>query len=642
MKLNKSFTLVLSSILIFVLFVSSKVEDDYYIFPVNPGNRNYLSGNFCELRSTHMHAGIDIKVGGVTGAPIHAAADGFVSRIKIAWGGYGNALYLQHPNGTTTVYAHLHEFSGKIAEYVRDAQYRNESFEIELFPGKDELVVERGDVIGKAGNSGSSGGPHLHFEIRDANQVPLDPLQYNFEEIVDNVPPYVRKVALVTLDKDARINGQFGRFEFTVRSNGNRYELNENVDVQGLIGVEVAAFDRANGVRNVYGVTSAEMSLDGESYFSYETDKMPFSVTKNIFVHVNYEERYRQDRTFFRMYLEDGNSMPIYNTARNQGKLLIQDEDLHEVDMKLTDHYGNDSYLSFNLQGKKIVPENDFKVRYFGKPYTDQNYHVRGNVLQLYVPVDKSPEGIYQRKLAKFYANRMDFEQEPAYVVNDVAVYLWDLRQGLPDSVDACGQTEMLPIKMKVPAYNAFSYYQPEMDVHFSKYDLFDTLYFTTDYQFYDEKELFRLHREHTPLKGSIEIKLKPRSMPQAPKDKTSVYRVSNTGDLGYEGGEWKGNNISFFTRYFGDFVVAADTLDPVITPINVSNKQLKFKIEDGMSGIKSYDAYVNGEWVLMEYDYKWDVIWTNRDDKRVPLEGDFKIVVTDNVGNQNVFEGRI
>ncbi len=641
MKSN-SLTIILSSVLVLFLFVSAKIEKDYYIFPVKPGNRNYLSGNFCELRSTHMHAGIDIKVGGVTGAPIHAAADGFVSRIKISWGGYGNALYLQHPNGTTTVYAHLNAFSDKITEYVRDAQYSNKSFEIELFPGKDGLTVAQGEVIGKAGNSGSSGGPHLHFEIRDANQVPLDPLQYNFKEIVDNVPPYVRKVALVTLDKDARINGQFGRFEFTVSSNGSRYEVNETVDVQGLIGVEVAAFDRADGVRNVYGVTATEMSLDGAPQFSYHTDRMPFSVTKNIFVHVNYEERYRQDRTFFRLYQEEGNNMPIYKTSEDKGKLLIEDEAMHKVDIKLSDHYGNSSYLALKLKGKKVKPESNFKVRYFSKPYTDQNYHVRANVLQLFVPIEKSPEGIYQRKLAKFYANRMDYEQGPAYVVNDIAVYLWDLRQGLPDSVNACGKTEKLPIKMKVPAANAFSYYQPEMDVHFSKYDLFNTLYFTTDYQFHEDREVFRLHREYTPLKSSIEVKLKPRSIPKGPKDKISVYRMSSSGKLGYEGGEWQGNNIAFFTRYFGDFVLAADTIEPVITPVNVSKKQLKFKIEDDLSGIKSYDAYINGEWVLMEYDYKWDVIWTNRDDKRVPLQGDYKIVVTDNVGNQNVFEGSI
>ena len=641
MKSNNLYLLLCTSF-IFLLFFSAKVEDDYYIFPVNPGSRNYLSGNFCELRSTHMHAGIDIKVGGVTGAPIHAAAEGYVSRIKISWGGYGNALYLQHPNGTTTVYAHLDEFSGKIGEYVRKAQYNNKTFDIELFPGKSDLTVKRGEVIAKAGNSGSSGGPHLHFEIRDANQVPLDPLQYNFEEVVDKVAPYVRKVALVTLDKDARINGQFGRFEFPVSSNGSSYQVNEVIETKGLIGVEVAAFDKANGVRNVYGVTASQMKLDGEPRFSYHTKRMPFSVSKNIFVHVNYEERYRQDRTFFRMYLADGNAMPIYNKSKSDGKLLINDDQPHQVDIELTDHYGNQSSLRIKLQGKPHTDKKELKLRYFGKPYTDQNYHVRDHVLQLFAPVEKSPEGIYQRKRAKFYTNRMGIEKDPAYVVNDIAVYLWDLNQGVPDSVDACGHTLDLPIKMRVPASNAFSYYQPEMDVHFSKNDLFDTLYLTTDYQYNNEMEVFRLHQEHTPLKGSIEVKLKPRSLPDGPLDKIHVYRLSNSGDLGYEGGEWQGKSISFYSRYFGDFVLAADTIDPVITPLKIGNSQLKFKIEDGLSGIKSYDAYINGEWVLMEYDYKWDVIWTSKSDKRVPLQGDYKIVVTDNAGNTNTLEGSI
>lgn len=618
------------------------IDEDYYIFPINPGQRNYLSGNFCELRSSHMHAGLDIKVGGVVGAPVHAAAEGYINRIKISWGGYGNALYLQHPNGTTTVYAHLDQFNDRIAEYVREAQYRNQTFDIELFPDKEDLKVKRGEVIGNAGNSGSSGGPHLHFEIRDANQVPMDPLQYNFSEIVDNVAPYVRKVALVTLDKDSRINGQFGRFEFPVRSNGNRYEVSENINVHGKVGVEIAAFDRADGVRNVYGVTATEMSFDGEPQFSYLTDKLAFSQTKNIHVFTNYEERYRQDRTFFRLYVDDGNTLPIYKTSRNQGKLVIKDNEQHQVDVKLTDHYGNSSSLRLSLKGKKPEPEDNFKVSYFSKPYNDKNYHVRGNTLQLYVPVEKDPEGMYERKLAKFFANRMDYEEPPAYVVNDMAIYLWDLRRGTPDSVDFCGSKEKLPIKMKVPAYNAFSFYQPEMDIYFSKSALFDTLYLTTNYTVDADREIFTVHEDNTPLKGSINIKLKPKMLPPGPKEKMNVYRLSNSGDLSYEGGEWSGNTISFNTRSFGDYVLATDTISPVITPINVSSRQLKFKIEDQMSGIKSYNMYVNGKWVLMRYDYKWDVIWTDADDNRVDLTGDYRLVVKDNVGNEMEFTGKI
>ncbi|MFP4291918.1 MAG: M23 family metallopeptidase [Cyclobacteriaceae bacterium] len=640
MKLNR-LTLFLSLLLVFSVFVSAKVEKDYYIFPVNPGKRNYLSGNFCELRSSHMHAGLDIKVGGVVGAPVHAAADGYVSRIKISWGGYGNALYLQHPNGTTTVYAHLDEFSDKITKYVREAQYRKKSFEIELFPGEG-MQVSQGEVIGKAGNSGSSGGPHLHFEIRDANQVPLDPLQYRFSEIVDNIPPYVRKVALVTLDKEARINGQFGRFEFTVHDRGSYYEVAEEIDVYGEIGIEVSAFDKADGVRNVYGVTASEMLLDGEPQFAYHTDKVSFSDTKNIHVHTNYEERYRQNRTFFKLFVDDGNDLPIYKTGSNKGKLLIRDEARHEVDIKLTDHYQNSTELKLSLRGKQPQPGEQLRVRYFSKPYSDKNYHLRGNVLQLFAPLQKSPEGMQAGRPLTFYANRMSYDQAPDYLVNDVAVYLWDLRKGTPDSVKMAEQTQSLGIKMRVPSGNAFSFYQPEMDVYFSKYSLFDTLYLSTRYAEEAGREIFGLHEDHTPLRGSVTIKLKPRVLPAGPKEKMSVYRISSSGKLAYEGGEWKGNDIQFSARSFGDFVLAADTLAPVITPLNVSTSQLKFKIEDQLSGIKAYDLYINGEWVLMHYDYKWKVIWTARDDRRVPLKGDFKLVVTDNAGNRMAFEGRI
>lgn len=640
MKSNR-LTSTLVSLLIFTLFFSAKIEKDYYLFPVNPGKRNYLSGNFCELRSSHMHAGLDIKVGGVVGAPVYAAADGYVSRVKIGWGGYGNALYLQHPNGTTTVYAHLHEFNDKIKKYVRDAQYRQESFAIELFPG-EQLKVEKGEVIGKAGNSGSSGGPHLHFEIRDANQVPMDPLQFNFTEIVDNIPPYVRKVALVTLDKDARINGQFGRFEFTVRDRGSYYEVAEEVEAYGTIGVEVAAFDRANGVRNVYGVTAAELRLDGEPQFAYLTDKVSFSDTKSIHVHANYEERYRQNRTFFKLYVDDGNTLPIYDTGRHGGKLRITDESAHNIDVKLTDHYRNSTRLKLRLRGDRPREGEQLKRRYFSKPYADKNFHQRDNVLQLFAPVAQSPEGIHEGGTATFFANRRAYDQGPAYLVNDVAVYLWDLRKGTPDSIKIADQTEKLGIKMRVPSGNAFSFYQPEMDIYFPGYALFDTLYLRTRYDVEADREIFGLHEDHTPLKANISVKLKPRMLPPGPKNKISVYRISSSGQLGYEGGEWKGNNITFKTRSFGDFVLAADTVAPVITPLKVGRSQLKFKIEDQLSGIESYDLYVNGKWVLMDYDYKWDVVWTNTDDKRVPLRGDYRLVVTDNAGNRNTYEGRI
>jgi len=629
---------VLVLLMIPVLFASVGFENDsYYLFPIKPGERNYLSGNFCELRSSHLHAGIDIKVGGVVGAPVHATADGYINRIKISYGGYGNALYIQHPNGTISTYAHLNNFNDKIQEYVKKAQYQNKSFTIELFPQKGELAVKRGEVIGKAGNSGSSGGPHLHFEIRDANQRPMDPLQFGFKEIVDRVPPYVRRIALTTLDEDARINGQFGRFEFSLQEQNGKYIVSEPIDVRGTVGVEVAAFDKATGVRNVYGVKETEFSLDGEQQFRCLMDKFSFSQAKNIHVHTNYEERYRQNRTFYKLYVADGNTLPFYSTNTQQGKITINDDQSHLAQIKLSDINGNISRVEFTLQGRPESNE-QFKVRYFNKPYSSQNFHVRGNILQVFTPMKKSPEGVYERKLAKFYAERSTLEEPPAYVVNDVAVYLWNLNRGIPDSVDVCGDVSTLGIKVRVPSQSAFSFYQPRMNVTFPKSALFDTLFLQMNYEQEAGRELFRIHQDNVPLRQSMQVLLKPRQFPEGPRDKMSVYRIDSKGDLGYEGGTWKGDHINFRTRNFGDFILEVDTIAPVITPLSISPSRLRFKIEDVTSGIREYEVYVDGEWLLMHYDYKRDLIWSDRLNESAPLQGEVKLRVRDMVGNENVF----
>ena len=629
------------ALLSLTVFTSVKIADDYYLFPIKPGDRNYLSGNFCELRGSHMHAGLDIKVGGVVGAPVHATANGYISRIKVSYGGYGNALYIQHPNGTTSVYAHLHEYGGKIQQYVKEAQYRNKSFTIELFPEKDELTVKRGQVIGKAGNSGSSGGPHLHFEIRDANQRPIDPLQFGFSEIVDKVAPYVRKVALVTLDKDARINGQFGRFEFALKTNGNRYFIEEPIEAQGNIGVEIAAYDKATNVRNIYGIKKSELFLDGASRFLCDIEKFSFSDSKNIHVHTNYEERYRQNRTFYRLYVADGNEFSFYETGPQQGKLIINDTQAHEASIELTDIHGNQSKVDFTLQGRASWPET-LQVRYFSKPYTNRDYHVRGNVLQWYVPAEKNPEGLYERQKATIFANRRRYEEPPAYLVNNTAVYLWDLQQGLPDSLGIQGMTERLSIQMKVPSRRAFSFYQPYANITFPKSSLFDTLYLETEYGIEADREVFRIHKGSVPLRRSISVQLKPKQLPPGPKEKMAVYSVSNAGGLGYQGGTWKKDMITFSTRSFGDYVLAADTIPPVITPLSVGSDRLRFKIEDVLSGLKEYDVYVDGEWVLMHYDYKKNLIWSDRLDDSKSFRGEVKLVTKDNAGNENVFQAPI
>ena len=181
--------------LIFFLFLFStfiNAQDiypqDYFAPPLE--GETILAGTFGELRSNHFHSGLDIKTKQREGLKVHAAASGYVSRIKIAHFGYGKALYITHPNGYTTVYAHLQRFSDKIESFIKKKQYEQESFEIEVFPTNNELILTKGEVIAYSGNTGSSGGPHLHYEIRDNLERPINPLLFGIK-VKDSKKPII-------------------------------------------------------------------------------------------------------------------------------------------------------------------------------------------------------------------------------------------------------------------------------------------------------------------------------------------------------------------------------------------------------------------------------------------------------------------
>jgi murein DD-endopeptidase MepM/ murein hydrolase activator NlpD len=151
----------------------------------------YLSGNFGEIRSDHFHSGLDFKTQGVTGKNVYSVDDGYISRIKIQTMGYGNSIYISHPGGLTSVYGHLDRFSDTIANYVKACQYHKRTHTLDIYPDKESFKVKKGEIIAYSGNSGSSGGPHLHFELRGtSSQHPLNVLLYNFD-VKDDLPPRI-------------------------------------------------------------------------------------------------------------------------------------------------------------------------------------------------------------------------------------------------------------------------------------------------------------------------------------------------------------------------------------------------------------------------------------------------------------------
>ncbi len=314
-----------------------------------------LSGNFGELRSNHFHSGIDFKTQQVINKPIVAIEEGYVSRISVSPGGYGLALYIDHPaTGHTSVYGHLDSFSAKIAAYVREKQYELESFSVNLHPEKDLLPVKKGEQIALSGNTGSSGGPHLHFEIRDTpTQDPLDALAH-LARVPDTQKPDLRGIAFYPVDGKGVVNVSSNPLRLPVSKDksGNPLGTGRVITAWGRIGVGVKAYDKMNGQPNIYGVKQIRLFVDDEPVFSSSMDRFPLAKTRMLNSFIDFEE-WKERRSFFmKSFIEPGNSLSLYE-AVNNGYIDITEERDYRFRYQLEDHYGNRLTYSFTVMGKK-------------------------------------------------------------------------------------------------------------------------------------------------------------------------------------------------------------------------------------------------------------------------------------------------
>ena len=609
---------VLAVFIINLSFAQSFTDDDYYLFPINPGEQNLLAGTMGELRSSHFHAGLDIKTGGRTGLPVHAAASGYVYRIKISPGGYGNALYLNHPNGTTTVYGHLESYSPILEEYILREQYEKESFSVDLFPENGAFRFEKGEIIAYSGNSGSSSGPHLHFEIRDRHQRILDPLKFNFPEIKDNMPPFLKGIAFVSLDENARVNEAFGRYNFDVIKVDGVFKTRAPIALEGNIGVEIYAYDLMDGVWSRNGVSETVLLLDDDTVFRELKSNLSFGNQKNILVHVNYPHYVQTGQKYNRLYVEDGNTNDIYIKP---SKGLKVDSEPHVLTILMKDSKGNMVKFENKINERKIVY----------RPRPDINeFEIYRNYLHFEAPYVSTPSQI----LVHF--GQLGKELIPYRIEKSKAYYLWDLRNGLPDSIDYCGDIKKTDIKAMIPSGSEYSFYHEDVELLFRKNSLFDTLYlqFEKSYDATHGFEEFKFNHRTDPLKGSVRVRLK--SDGDYPFG-SQAYTLNN-GRLGYLGGSWDGEQIEFYTQDLVTFTIANDSIAPNIRPVIVNRDELYFKISDDLSGIKTYNATLDGQFVLMKYEPKKSLIWSEKKDKNIPFKGEFVLEVEDNAGNKETY----
>ncbi len=501
------------------------VPQDYFKDPLDIPL--ILSGTFGELRSNHFHAGLDIKTQGRQGLEVKASAKGFISRIKIQHYGYGKALYIQHPNGYTTVYGHLKKLAPKIEEYLKERQYNKESYEIELFPGATELQVEQGEVIAYSGNTGGSGGPHLHFEIRDGSQRPMNPEMFGID-IQDTRDPIVDGLFAYPIGEGAHVNNSANRQKLRlIPQNDGSYTTN-TVEACGEIGFGISTVDQKSLAPNKNGVYKIEATLNGSPVMNLDFQRFSFAESRYLNFLIDYEYYSNHRKRVQKLFKESNNPLSIYKGVVNEGKLDIEDGLDYNYVVEVTDFKGNSK-----------------------------------NGIDIYIPK------------------------------------------------------------------NAL-YYDTFLDIEF----MGDTV---------------KVHHDDVPLHKNMTIGFDVSDIPTEEKEKMFVARLNKYGRPSYSTTYKKPTRFTTGTRSFGEYTLVSDVNPPSVRPVNFydgqwisGNSDLKVKISDDLSGIQSFRATVNGKWILMEYEYKNNTLTHDFSDGVVSeTENDFKLIVTDNVGNATTYEAK-
>jgi hypothetical protein len=531
-----------------------------------------LSANFGELRPDHIHSGIDIKTQGVSGQEVVAAEDGYVYRISITPGGFGNALYISHPSGYSTVYGHLSSFAPEIAKYVRSEQYANKSFQLTLFLPSDKFPVKQGEVVAYSGNSGSSGGPHLHFEIRrSSNEKPLNPLLFNFN-IKDNIPPVIEKLAVYPASKHTVINGGTRMVKMNVRGGDGKYNLSseDNITINGMAGFGIKTYDLLNDSRNRCAIYSIELKIDTNTIYKYEMDGFAFSETRYVNSHIDYETYLKENQTIQRTFVLPNDKLTAYKELKNRGLFYFHDVKIHHVQIIISDVYNNRSFLDFNVRSDssqvQTEPENENKGLQM-MPYNRVNRFISDNI---YVAI-------------------------PANALYDTLYFSYKMTPG-------------------------------------SKGMLSD---------------LHSVHNKYTPLQKKYTLSIKPTIIPSGKESKMLIIQLLNDHLMSAVTSKWSGEYITGEVYNFGDYFIGIDTIPPEISPLGFTRgadlsakNEIRIRITDELSGIKSYEAEIDGKWALFEYDQKSDLLTYFFDESRIAkgTKHNLALKLTDNKDNSSYF----
>ena len=330
-----------------------------------------LSGTFGELRPNHFHAGIDIKTKGTEGFKVYSIGDGYVSRIQITHGGYGKALYIKHDNGQSSVYAHLQKFSPKIEKIVKEIQYSKESYTFRTYPSKDEIRISEKELIGFSGNTGRSFGPHLHYELRDELDRPINPMAFKNYSVKDTIPPVVLGLYYKLIPENS-ISGSNSSFnELKLKKISNNLFISDTLKTSGPVGFGINSFDRMNNTWNKMGLSNIKTNIDGNEIFNMDLNSFSYDEWRHINTFIDYPYYKNKKIKIQKLYIEEFNPLDMYKRSLGDGVVKINETNVtYLYSVKLFDFNKNQSEILVPIQwekqndlsNRKLDFENMFKV----------------------------------------------------------------------------------------------------------------------------------------------------------------------------------------------------------------------------------------------------------------------------------------
>lgn len=532
----------------------------------------FLSGSFAELRSNHFHSGIDIKTQGKEGKNILACADGYVSRIRISPFGFGKAIYVVHPNGFSTVYAHLRNFAPEIEKWAKSEQYRLQKFDVDLYPAAGLLKVKQGQLIAYSGNSGSSQGPHLHFEVRDSrNEEPIDPLLFGFA-VKDFTRPVINGLRIYPADAESSVNGSTKPFDPELAGWGPSYRLKatDTIEAAGNIYLGLNVHDLMNNSSNKNGVNLFQVFIDSVLQFHWQANRFNFNETRYINSFIDYSTYYKTGERYMLTRRLPQNKLSFYQLLVNDGIISTEPGKTQQILIKVADGKNNESLLSFYLKGLK-----------------------KDNT--------KKPESVGAQIFS--YQNVNQFRTAHINIA-------------MPGKC----LYEDIPFEYSAEASQPWSC-----------------------------SMIHKIHDPQVPLHDFFDVSIRIDSSCRVPVSQLVMVRLNKNNKPVYTGSEPDGRYLKARIREFGRYSLMADSLSPVIKALNITDgknirnqETIRMSISDNLSGIKTYNAYLNGKWILMDYDAKNNLLEYQFDDLLSAGKNEFKLEISDNAGNKSSYKAML